>query len=95
CSRRDTVSPGMTKMEKMLQIWPRRTSLELYSIIEACSPGPYLELFARFQRSDWDQWGNEDVEINSFHGVASRKAHCDPQMRLFDSPRGYGEKKTK
>ena len=32
---------------------------ELYSIIEACSHGPYLELFARFQRRGWDQWGNE------------------------------------
>ena len=32
---------------------------ELYDIIEACSPGPYLELFARGQRAGWDQWGNE------------------------------------
>jgi N6-adenosine-specific RNA methylase IME4 len=32
---------------------------ELYQIIEACSPGPYLELFARGQRPKWDQWGNE------------------------------------
>lgn len=32
---------------------------ELYEIIEACSPGPYLELFARGNRPHWDQWGNE------------------------------------
>ncbi len=32
---------------------------ELYPIIEACSPGPYLELFARQGRKDWDSWGNE------------------------------------
>lgn len=32
---------------------------ELYDIIEACSPGPYLELFARFKRKGWSQWGNE------------------------------------
>jgi N6-adenosine-specific RNA methylase IME4 len=32
---------------------------ELYAIIEACSPGPFLELFARGQRAAWDQWGNE------------------------------------
>lgn len=32
---------------------------ELYEIIEACSPGPYLEMFARFQRPGWKQWGNE------------------------------------
>jgi N6-adenosine-specific RNA methylase IME4 len=32
---------------------------ELYEIIEACSPGPYLELFARGNRHKWIQWGNE------------------------------------
>src|SRR5205085_7154100 len=32
---------------------------ELYSIIEQCSPGPYLELFARRSRRGWKQWGNE------------------------------------
>ena len=35
---------------------------ELYAIIEACSPGPFLELFARGQRADWEQWGNEVVD---------------------------------
>jgi len=35
---------------------------ELYAIIEACSPGPFLELFARGQRANWDQWGNEVVD---------------------------------
>jgi N6-adenosine-specific RNA methylase IME4 len=32
---------------------------EVYSVIESCSPGPYLELFARHQRTGWSQWGNE------------------------------------
>lgn len=32
---------------------------ELYEIIETCSPGPYLELFARGSRSKWATWGNE------------------------------------
>ncbi len=32
---------------------------ELYDVIEDCSPGPYLELFARRTRPDWRQWGNE------------------------------------
>jgi N6-adenosine-specific RNA methylase IME4 len=35
---------------------------ELFEIIEACSPGPYLELFARHPRAGWAQWGNEVVE---------------------------------
>jgi N6-adenosine-specific RNA methylase IME4 len=32
---------------------------ETYDVIEACSPGPYLELFARHPRDRWVQWGNE------------------------------------
>ncbi len=32
---------------------------QLYDIIEQCSPGPYLELFARHTRDGWAQWGNE------------------------------------
>jgi N6-adenosine-specific RNA methylase IME4 len=32
---------------------------EQYAIIEACSPGPYLELFARGTRQGWTSWGDE------------------------------------
>jgi len=31
---------------------------QLYEVIEACSPGPYLELFARYRRDHWVQWGD-------------------------------------
>jgi N6-adenosine-specific RNA methylase IME4 len=30
-----------------------------YDLIERCSPGPYLELFARHKRPGWSQWGDE------------------------------------
>lgn len=32
---------------------------EIIPIIESCSPGPYLEMFARGDRSGWDMWGNQ------------------------------------
>lgn len=32
---------------------------EQYDIIEACSPGPFLELFARGTRKNWTTWGNQ------------------------------------
>ena len=35
---------------------------EQYSIIEACSEGPYLELFARGTRPNWIAWGNQADE---------------------------------
>lgn len=31
-------------------------------LVEAVSPGPYLELFARRNRMGWDTWGNESLE---------------------------------
>jgi N6-adenosine-specific RNA methylase IME4 len=37
---------------------------ELYEVIEACSRGPYLELFARSRRPGWVCWGDE-VGIHS------------------------------
>jgi N6-adenosine-specific RNA methylase IME4 len=35
---------------------------EMYDIIEACSPGPYLELFARGARPSWAVWGNQAAD---------------------------------
>jgi N6-adenosine-specific RNA methylase IME4 len=32
---------------------------ELYDLIESCSRGPYLELFARHHREGWTQWGDQ------------------------------------
>lgn len=32
---------------------------ELYDVIEACSPGPRMELFARGIRPGWTVWGNQ------------------------------------
>ena len=35
---------------------------EFIKLIESCSPGPYLELFARGNRDQWDSWGNQATE---------------------------------
>lgn len=35
---------------------------EIYPLIEACSPGPRIELFARGIRPEWTVWGNEADE---------------------------------
>ena len=32
---------------------------EVFELIENCSRGPFLELFARQRREGWTQWGNE------------------------------------
>jgi N6-adenosine-specific RNA methylase IME4 len=51
---------------------------ELYEIIERCSPGPYLELFARHPRPGWVQWGDElddppaPRQLRLIHSAAAR-----------------------
>lgn len=32
---------------------------EFYDLVESCSPGPYLDIFAREQREGWTSWGAE------------------------------------
>ncbi|MDR2558074.1 MAG: cytosine methyltransferase [Oscillospiraceae bacterium] len=44
---------------------------EFHKIVERCSPGPYLELFARRWQPDWDIWGLEapngsDIDIPGY-----------------------------
>ena len=41
---------------------------ELYPIIEACSPGPYLELFARGTRRKWTTFGNQSRRLSNHMG---------------------------
>lgn len=56
-----TLSPGRRQVN-IIRSRKREHSRkpdELYEIIKDCSPGPYLELFARGKRAGWNQWGNE------------------------------------
>jgi N6-adenosine-specific RNA methylase IME4 len=46
-----------------------RKPSQLYDIIERCSPGPYLELFARHTRPGWTQWGDEIGEYPEQLGI--------------------------
>lgn len=56
-----TLQPGRTQVNilKTRKQEHSRKPDEMYEIIEACSPGPYLELFAREKRNGWTQWGDE------------------------------------
>lgn len=59
-----TLSPGR-KQVNIIRSMKREHSRkpdELYEIIEACSPGPRLELFARGVRQGWSVWGNQASE---------------------------------
>ena len=56
-----TLPPGRKQVNLLLtrKREHSRKPDELYEIIEQCSAGPYLELFARHSRKGWSQWGNE------------------------------------
>jgi len=56
-----TLQPGRSQVN-LLRTEKREHSRkpdEFVSLIEACSSGPRLEMFARGDRAGWDMWGNQ------------------------------------
>jgi N6-adenosine-specific RNA methylase IME4 len=56
-----TLAPGRSQVN-LLSTRKREHSRkpdEIFNIIEACSPGPRLELFARGTRPGWTSWGRQ------------------------------------
>lgn len=59
-----TLQPGRSQ-ENIISTQKREHSRkpdEQYDLIEACSPGPFIELFARGPRKGWFGWGNQADE---------------------------------
>jgi N6-adenosine-specific RNA methylase IME4 len=59
--RARTLAPGR-KQVNLIATRKREHSRkpdEQYDIIESCSQGPYLELFARGTRANWTAWGDQ------------------------------------
>ncbi len=59
-----TLAPGRRQvnyLESRKQEHSRKPD-DQYALIEACSPGPALELFARGARDGWTYWGNQASE---------------------------------
>jgi N6-adenosine-specific RNA methylase IME4 len=56
-----TLPPGRTQVNLVAERKREhsRKPEQIYEVIEACSPGPRLELFARSHRDGWTQWGDE------------------------------------
>ena len=56
-----TLAPGRTQVN-VIPSRKREHSRkpdEVYQLVRDCSPGPYLELFARQRIAGWTQWGDE------------------------------------
>lgn len=56
-----TLAPGRTQVNYIgsRKREHSRKPDEQYEVIEACSPGPFLEMFARGARPNWAVWGNQ------------------------------------
>src|SRR5260370_40051443 len=60
-----TLSPGRTQTNVIVSRKREhsRKPDEQYKIIEQCSPGPFLEMFARHPVEGWVQWGDQAPSV--------------------------------
>ena len=69
-----TLAPGRSQVN-MIETRKREHSRkpdEQYQLIEACSPGAYLELFARHAQPGWTAWGDEAADDVAPRGVVHK-----------------------
>ncbi len=80
-----TLAPGRRQVN-ILKTQKREHSRkpdEVFPIIEACSPGPFLELFAREKRKDWTVWGHQAPEVEDiFTGPTHGRAYSSDRVSL-------------
>ena len=78
-----TLQPGRTQVNIISQRKREhsRKPDEIYPIIEACSHGPFLELFARTKRNHWTVWGNQAPKtLEHFTGPTYGRAYGEKAM---------------
>lgn len=77
-----TLDPGRSQVNiiKTMKREHSRKPDEQYQLIESCSSGPYLELFARGKRKNWVGWGNQADEYSPTWATYSN--HSQSQARL-------------
>lgn len=74
-----TLQPGRSQ-ENIISSRKREHSRkpdEQYKLIEDCSPGPYLELFARGPREGWHVWGNQSKDYSPDWDTYSNHSQSD------------------
>lgn len=77
-----TLAPGRSQVN-MIETRKREHSRkpdEQYDLIESCSPGPYLEMFARHARPNWTVWGDESSDDIKPRGVVHKGYAGGPMM---------------
>jgi len=84
-----TLQPGRTQVNYMgtRKREHSRKPDEQYDLIESCSPGPFLELFARGTRPNWSVWGNQadDTYSPTWKTYAHHSKRELEALDLFDT----------
>jgi N6-adenosine-specific RNA methylase IME4 len=66
--------PALTHVDRNWWQWSRREHSakpeHFYDLVEQVSPGPYVELFARRHRLQWDVWGDESANTATLEAPA-------------------------
>lgn len=86
--RMRTLSPARSQVN-MLETRKREHSRkpdEQYDLIEDCSPGPYLEMFARHPRYGWTVWGDESGPDHEPRGTVHKGYAGGEIIRPGDLP---------
>lgn len=80
-----TLAPGRRQVN-VLESRKREHSRkpdELYKIIESCSMGPYLELFARGKRKGWSAFGDQSEEYSIGWKTYANHSRSQPEQPLL------------
>ena len=90
-----TLAPGRRQVN-ILRTMKREHSRkpdECYDVVESCSPGPFVELFARGTRPGWTAWGNQadtyepEWPTYSNHSGNDKNLSKNEQLRLIEQQR--------
>ena len=85
-----TLAPGRSQANilRTQKAEHSRKPFEAYELIERCSPGPHLELFARGSREGWSTWGNQSDSYEPDGSTVARRVprktiEAVPQIALL------------
>lgn len=92
-----TLPPGRSQVNiiRTMKREHSRKPDEAYELIEQCSSGPYLELFARGARPNWVVWGNQsdayfpDWPTYANHSQSHKNNETNEQLALLEERGAY------
>lgn len=82
-----TLSPARSQVNlvRSMKREHSRKPDEIYPLIETCSAGPFLEMFARGVRNNWISWGNQaDSSYEPTWNTYANHTHSDQEDFFFD-----------